>query len=324
VLWFVVQAVYKMKYSVVIPVYNEEHNVTQLYKELKPVLLKLGSHEIIFVDDGSTDKTLEELKKLYERDSSVVIVEHQRNYGQTAAFYSGFQQARGEIVISMDGDLQNDPRDIPQLLKKLEEGYDAVAGWRYNRKDPWCYIIVSKIASVVRKWLTNDFTHDPGCSLRVYKSEAAKSLFVYGEMHRFITTLLIVEGYKIAELKVNHRPRKADKSKYKITKVFNGFVDLLNYKFWLKYSKRPLHFFFKYGLVMASLGAALLAYNLVKYGLGMELGPTLVIAFLLLTAALQFVGLGVLAELQIRSYYHSHPEQLAKIKKIYRKNAEHN
>ncbi len=309
-----------MRYSVVIPVYNEEHNVIPLYKELKPVLLKLGSHEIIFVDDGSTDKTLEELKKLYERDSSVVIVVHQRNYGQTAAFFSGFRQATGDIVITMDGDLQNDPRDIPKLLNKLEEGYDAVAGWRYNRRDPLTYVIVSKIASLVRRMLTGDTVHDPGCSLRVYKSRAVKDLFIYGEMHRFITTLLKMKGYKVTEIKVNHRQRKHGRSKYNLLKVFRGFIDLLNYKFWLDYSKRPLHFFVKYGSVLMLVGFALIVYNFVRYGWQLQVGPTLLLAVFFLLSAVQFISLGLLAEIQVKTYFHSHPKELVQIEKVYKHN----
>ncbi len=307
-----------MKFSVVIPTYNEEGNIVALYNELTAVMKKIGSYELIFVNDGSRDKTLEKLEKLHAIDKHVIIIDHARNFGQTAAFYSGFQNLSGEIVITLDADMQNNPRDLPRLLKKLDKGYDVVCGWRKHRKDPFWMKFVSKIASFARKILTNEKVHDPGCSLRVYKSSAVKDLFIYGEMHRYITTILKMKGFRVGELVVDHRERYSGKTKYTPSKVFRGLVDLLNYKFWYTYSKKPLQFFVKYGSILFFIGIALIIYNFARYGLKLTIGPTLFLSALFIISAVQFISLGLLAEMQVKTYYQENPKELATINKIYK------
>ncbi|MFN3946741.1 MAG: glycosyltransferase family 2 protein, partial [Aquificaceae bacterium] len=204
--------------SVVIPAYNEEENVPILYEKLKAVLENLDRHyEIIFVDDGSKDSTWERLKEIAEKDKKVKLIRFRKNYGQTAAMYAGFQHAKGEVIITMDADLQNDPEDIPKLLEKLQEGYDIVSGWRKNRKDPF---FSRKLPSMVANWIISKVTgvelHDYGCTLKAYKSDIIKRLELYGDMHRFLPALTKRLGARITEIPVKHHPRIYGKSKYGI------------------------------------------------------------------------------------------------------------
>ena len=236
-------------YSVVVPVYNEEGNIAALDKEIKQVIAKLKpinkskifvSYEIIYVNDGSRDNSLNELKKL----DNIKIIDLNRNYGQATAIDAGFKSANGKIIISMDSDLQNDPKDIPRLLEKLnKENLDVVAGWRKNRKDKAGIKILTKTGKLLRNFLIKDEVHDTGCTLRVYKKEAIKSLDLQGEMHRYILALLKWKGYKVGELEVNHRPRISGETKYGYAKAIRGFLDLVYIWFIQKFSQRPLHIF---------------------------------------------------------------------------------
>ena len=230
-----------MEISVVIPVYNEEGNIKKLYDEIKKVISTISKdYEIIFVNDGSTDNSLIELKKL----RNVKIIDLNRNYGQSTALDAGFKESKGEIIVSLDGDGQNDPNDIPKLIKKLkEENLDVVAGYRKHRQDKFSIRVLTLLGRFLRKLLINDEVHDTGCTLRVYKKEAVKSLDIGGEMHRYILALLRWKGFKIGEIEVNHRPRLYGKTKYGYRKSIRGFIDLIYIWFIQKYYQRPLHMF---------------------------------------------------------------------------------
>lgn len=293
-----------MKLSIVIPVYNEEKNLDPLYNELKQVLKDAKKeHEIIFVDDGSTDKSFFILSQIASRDKKVRVIKFRRNFGQTAALDAGFKAAKFDVIMTLDADMQNDPHDIPNLLAKIDEGYDIVSGWRWNRKDSFSKRIFSRFAAKLRKLLTDEKIHDSGCTLKAYRKECFDDIVLYGEAHRFIPTLLRWKGFKVAEVKVNHRQRKFGKTKYGFSRVLRGFLDLLTLKFWQDYSMRPLHFFGKIGLINILVGILLVIYNLIEYGLKMNIGPTLLASLLFILVGIQFFGFGFLAEIQIRMYY---------------------
>ena len=213
--------------SVILPVYNEEENIVELHQEITAVLDTMeGQTEVIYVDDGSSDGTLERLQDLYAGDDRVVVVEFRRNFGQTAAMAAGFELARGKVVIAMDADRQNDPADIPKLLAKVDEGYDLVSGWRYERKDGFLLrLLPSRIANKLISWATDVRLHDYGCSLKAFRYDVVKQISLYGEMHRFIPALASAVGVRIAEVKVNHRPRVAGESKYGISRTFRVLLD---------------------------------------------------------------------------------------------------
>ncbi len=220
--------------SVVIPAYNEEKNIQPLYDALREVLEE--PYEIVFVEDGSSDQTFQKLKELNNKDKNVRVVKFAKNYGQTAAMDAGFKNTSGDIVIAMDADLQNDPKDIPRLVAKLNEGYDCVSGWRANRKDKFSKKLFSRFANLLRKILINDNIHDSGCSLKAYKKECLKDLNLYSDMHRFIPALLRIRGCKIGEIKVNHKPRLYGETKYGFKRIFKGFSDLIKVRKLLKKS----------------------------------------------------------------------------------------
>jgi len=237
-----------MDISLIIPVFNEERSLMPLYKRIKEVLK--GPYEIIFIDDGSTDKTFVELNKL----SDIKIIRFRKNFGQTAALDAGIKHAKGKIIITLDGDLQNDPADIPRLLEKLKEGYDCVSGWRIKRKDSYVKLLTSILANKLRRLLINDQVHDSGCTLKAYKKECFENLDLYGEMHRYLPALLSLRGFKIGEIKVRHHQRKFGKSKYRSSRLIRGFLDLITVWFWMKFQARPLHLFGSFGIFFALLG----------------------------------------------------------------------
>jgi len=294
--------------SVILPVYNEEKSIALLTDKIFHSLATLEKPiEIIFVDDGSTDRTFQILEELHEKDPTIKVIKFRRNFGQSAALKAGFDYARGKIVISMDGDLQNDPKDIPKLLEKLEnEDLDVVCGWRFKRNDPLSKRLFPKIANWLRRKLTGEDIHDSGCTLRAYKRECVKDLELYGELHRYIPALLLWKGYKIGEVKVNHRPRIHGKTKYNWRRLIKGFLDLIVVAFWQKYSFRPIHVFGGFGLIFSFIGIALLLYLVflrLFYNVSLSDRPLFVVATLLVIVGFQFITTGILADIMVKTYY---------------------
>ncbi|MDH3688463.1 MAG: glycosyltransferase family 2 protein [Gammaproteobacteria bacterium] len=311
----------EIKLSIVLPVLNEETNLETLHEEISNVVSELAcSYEVIFVDDGSTDNTFEKLKNIRERDDHVKIIQFRRNFGQTAAMAAGFDHARGEIIVTMDADRQNDPRDIPKLLDKINEGFDVVSGWRFHRKDGFFRrklpsIIANKLIS-----LTTDVSlHDYGCTLKAFKRNVVKNIELYGEMHRFIPAIASWMGVSIAEIRVNHRPRVSGTSKYGISRTMRVALDLITVKFLLSYSSRPLQFFGSFGLLATILGFALALYLAVQrlyFDVELADRPLLLLAVLLIFMGLQFITVGLLAELQTRTYHEAQNKRTYVVRQI--------
>ena len=296
--------------SVVVPLYDEAPNLEQLYRELTETLAGSGQdYELIFVDDGSTDATFDVLARFQSADTRVRVIRFRRNFGQTAAFSAGFAQAHGRVIVTMDGDLQNDPRDIPALLSRLEQGHDIVCGWRRQRHDAW---LTRRLPSMVANWIISRATgvrlHDYGCSLKAFRAEVVKPLKLYGEMHRFIPALASEVGVQVDEMVVNHRPRNHGRSKYGLSRTVRVILDLMTVKFLLSYSTRPLQMFGLMGLSMGGLGVAItgwLAY--VRLFGNQPIGgrPLLLFGILLIFTGVQLGTLGLLAEMQARTYHES-------------------
>jgi glycosyltransferase involved in cell wall biosynthesis len=294
--------------SVVIPAYNEEENVPILYEKLKKVLDGLGQdYEIIFVDDGSTDGTYQRLKQLAEKDSRLKVIRFKRNYGQTAAMSAGFEHAKGDVIITLDADLQNDPEDIPLLLEKLEEGYHVVSGWRKDRKDPF---LSRRLPSMIANWLISKITsvhlHDYGCTLKAYRAEVVKDLELFGDMHRFLPALTKRGGAKITEVVVRHHPRMFGRSKYGIGRTVRVLLDIMLVKFLNEYINKPLYMFGSVGFLLLVLGLFSLFYLIfLKLFLEEPIGrrPLLILSVLLILAGIQLISTGLLAELLVRIYY---------------------
>jgi glycosyltransferase involved in cell wall biosynthesis len=294
--------------SVVIPAYNEEENVPILYEKLKKVLDSLGEdYEIIFVDDGSTDGTYQRLKQLAEKDSRLKVIRFKRNYGQTAAMSAGFEHAKGDVIITLDADLQNDPEDIPILLEKLKEGYHVVSGWRKDRKDPF---LSRRLPSMVANWLISKITgvhlHDYGCTLKAYRAEVVKDLELFGDMHRFLPALTKRRGARITEVVVRHHPRMFGKSKYGIGRTVRVLLDIMLVKFLNEYINKPLYMFGSVGFLLLGLGLFSLFYLIfLKLFLEEPIGrrPLLILSVLLILAGIQLISTGLLAELLVRIYY---------------------
>jgi len=299
-----------MELSVVIPVYNEEENIDPLMRELEGVLSPLGkTYEIVAVDDGSKDGTFPALRKMRCMLPILKVVRLKRNFGQTAALAAGLAYADGKIVVLMDGDGQNDPADIPVLIKLLDEGNDLVAGWRYNRHDAlFSRRLPSMIANCLISWATSVKLHDYGCTLKAMRKEVAKNLRLYGEMHRFIPAIAYERGAQIAEVKVNHRPRLRGQSKYGLSRTLRVILDLLTVKFLSSYSTRPAHVFGLMGVISGLTGFAFAFYLSVeklvyKHNIGNR--PLLLLAILLIFIGFQFVTMGLLAEMLARTYHES-------------------
>ncbi|MBM41331.1 MAG: glycosyltransferase [Acidobacteria bacterium] len=296
--------------SVVIPLLDEAPNVEALCRELTETLEAWGrSYEVILVDDGSTDETFSILSALHVADARVRVVRLRRNFGQTAAFSAGFARARGRLIVTADGDLQNDLRDIPRMVDKLEEGYDIVCGWRKARKDAWINRrLPSTLANALISRATGVRLHDYGCSLKVFRAEVVKSLRLYGEMHRFIPAIASEQGVRIAEVVVNHRARQHGRSKYGISRTIRVLLDLATVKFLLSYSTRPLQIFGLVGLAMGGAGVLITAYlGYVRLFEAQAIGdrPLLLLGILLAFTGVQLVTLGLLAEMQARTYHES-------------------
>ena len=299
-----------MELSIVIPVYNEEENVEPLIQEINAAVRPLGKpYEIVVVDDGSHDATFSVLARLHLRDSCLRVVRLKRNFGQTAAIAAGLAYADGDVVILMDGDAQNDPKDIPALLAELKKGNDLVCGWRSNRRDPFLNRrLPSMIANHLVSWATQVKLHDYGCTLKAMRRDVAKNLKLYGEMHRFIPAIAYERGARVAELKVNHRPRMRGDSKYGIARTLRVILDLLTVKFLISYSTRPLHVFGVLGLSSGGLGFLIAVYLTMQkliYHVSIGGRPLLLLAILLIFIGFQFLTMGLLAEMLSRTYHES-------------------
>ena len=296
-----------MKLSIVLPVYNEVENLEVLHHELAEELRQVqGGHEVIAVNDGSRDGSYEILERIAAKDKHFRVVHLSKNYGQTAALSAGFDHARGEVIIPMDADLQNDPKDIPRFLAALEEGFDVVAGWRKNRQDK---LLMRRFPSLLANKLISRITgvrlHDYGCTMKAYRRDILQGVRFYGEMHRFMPVYVAWHGARIKEMVVNHRPRRAGVSKYGISRTFRVILDLLTVKFLMSYLAKPMHFFGWAGFISFFLGVLSGVYALVlKFG-GIDLDRTplpLLTVFFVMTAV-QFILMGLLAEILIRIYH---------------------
>ena len=310
-----------MDVSVAIPLLNEEKNILILYEELTEVLQKEKlDYELLFVDDGSTDSSLAILEDLQQKDQRIVVISLRKNFGQTAAMTAGFDMAKGEVIIAMDADLQNDPADIPLLLKKIDEGADMVTGWRYNRQDPFfSRKLPSKIANRIISFATGVHLHDYGCTLKAFRHDVIKNIKLYGEMHRFIPAIASAMGVSIEEVKVNHRARRFGTSKYGISRTLRVVLDLMTVKFLLNYSTRPIHVFGTLGFVSGFLGtviALILTIQRQFYGIPLADRPLLLLAVLLIFVGVQFVTIGLLAEMLARTYHESQDKPTYYIRKI--------
>ncbi|MFT5523483.1 MAG: glycosyltransferase involved in cell wall biosynthesis [Pirellulaceae bacterium] len=303
-----------MRLSVVIPILNEVENVELLYEQLNAVMPEIeGGHELIFVDDGSTDGTREKLRELVSQDDCVKVIEFRRNYGQTAAMQAGIQYAKGEVVVTMDGDLQNDPTDIPMMLEKIDEGYDLVHGWRKNRQDTF---INRKLPSKIANWLISKVTgfpiHDLGCTLKAVRREIAQELELYGEMHRFIPILAHQRGARCVEVITQHHPRRFGQTKYGISRTVRVVLDLLTVKYLLDYFSSPMKLFGR-----AGIGFWLIAFLSLATTIGMKLygefdmtgNPLLLFSAFSAMVGLQFFSMGLLGEVNARIYYTTQPKQ---------------
>lgn len=310
-----------MDLSVVVPVFNEQPNVRALAAELAAALDAWGGdYEVIFVDDGSDDGTFAELETVAAADSRVRVVKLTRNYGQTAALAAGIALSVGAEVALLDGDRQNDPADIPRLLAKRAEGYDLVAGWRFDRQDAWLSRkLPSRIANAIIGWITGVALHDYGCTLKVLRGDLARSLRLYGEMHRFIPALVDDMGGRVVEMKVNHRPRVAGVSKYGISRTVRVLLDLATVKFLSSYATRPIHVFGLVGLASTFLGLLIVGWlGVERVYFGHPIGdrPLVLLGILLTIMGLQFVTMGLLGEILVRTYHESQGKPVYRVEKV--------
>jgi len=296
--------------SVVVPVLNEEESLPLLYQRLSEVLTENNyQYEIIVIDDGSTDGSFDILQALQAGDEHLRVVQFRRNYGQTAAFAAGFDRARGDVVITIDADLQNDPADIPALLAKMAEGYDVVSGWRVDRQDRFLdRRLPSIVANRMISWTTGVHIHDYGCSLKAYRRQVLDDVQLYGELHRFLPALAHAAGARVAEIPVSHHPRRFGKAKYGLSRTVKVLLDILAVRFLMSYSTRPIHIFGLLGLLSFAAGIVVLAYlAMVRLFLLQPIGdrPLTLLGILLTMLGVQLVTSGLLAELVVRTYYES-------------------
>lgn len=310
-----------LELSIVIPVHNESPNIKPLYDELTQTLGQFGkSYEILIVDDGSTDDSFEQLATLQARDSRLRVIRFRRNFGQTAAFAAGIKHARGRLIVTADADLQNDPRDIPAMVALIDQGNDIVCGWRKDRKDTFITRRVpSMLANGLISWATGVPLHDYGCSLKVFRAEVVKPLRLYGEMHRFLPAIASQIGVKIAEMVVNHRPRRAGVTKYGLSRTIRVVLDLATVKFLLSYSTRPLQIFGLIGLITGGVGGVIIAYLayirlFTTQGIGDR--PLLLLGVMLVFIGIQLMTFGLLAEVMARTYYESQDKPTYVIREV--------
>lgn len=294
--------------SIVIPLYNEEENIQELCRRLIDVLDSMReSYEVLFVDDGSTDGSYARLLEIKKNNENIKIVKFRRNFGQTAAIHAGFDYAQGEIIATLDADLQNDPQDIPDMVKKLNYlDMDVVCGWRYQRQDKFHKKILSRFANGLRRKLTGETIHDSGCTLRVYRKESVRDLDLYGEMHRYIPALLTWRGFKVGEHKVVHHERYRGQTKYNWRRLTRGFFDLVVVAFWQRYSFRPVHIFGIFGGILAAVGGAIVTYLVGEkliFGAQLADRPLFISSILMAIMGVQFITTGILADIMVKIYY---------------------
>ncbi len=319
-----------MDISVVAPIYNEEDNVEPLCQRLNDALSQLGKkYEIILVDDGSSDNSWSKLVECAKKFCGIRLIRLRRNFGQTAAMTAGIDAARGDVIITMDADLQNDPADIPLLLKKMDEGYDVVSGWRKARKDTFLTRkLPSMIANSIIARITGVHLHDFGCTLKAYRREVMQNVRLYGEMHRFIPALVYWVGGKPTEVVVSHHPRKYGKSKYGLSRTIRVLLDLITVSFLMRYSKSPIQMFGRIGIYLISIGVLIflfmigahLSYLLFKTTFAASLVKRefwIITPFMLIFFGIQFISMGLLAEVQIRTYYESQNKPIYTIKETF-------
>lgn len=312
-----------VRYSIVVPLFNEEENVRVLYEKFVEVMAPLGDcYEIVFVDDGSRDRTFEILCEISTTKKSVTAVSLRKNFGQTAALQAGFDHARGEIIISLDGDLQHDPAEIPQFIAKMEEGYDLVSGWRVKRTDAW---LTRRLPSRVANWLMAKLSgvdiHDFGTTFKAYRREIVQDLRLYGEHHRFIPALASHYGARIAEIPIKNVPRQSGKSNYGLSRTIRVMLDLISIKFLLEYMTRPLQFFGLVGFAGTGLGFLIGLYLLYeklihRVPLMTHHGPLLFTAMLLILSGLQLLSVGLLGEMVMRTYFESQRKPIYAVRQI--------
>jgi len=286
--------------SVVVPVRDEERTVEPLYDELAAALGELGEPwEVVYVDDGSRDGTQAALARLHESSSNVRVVRMRRNAGKATALDAGFAVLEGDVVVTIDGDLQDDPAEIPRLLEKLDEGYDLVSGWKARRNDPFARRAFSRVFNSVTGWLSGVHLHDMNCGLKAMRVEVARNIDLYGELHRFVPVLAHDLGFRVTELPVNHRPREHGRSRYGFERYARGFLDLLTVSFMSRYRHRPLHLFGGLGLILGTIGMGILVYLTIEKLSGEAIGkrPLLLLGVLLVVVGIQFLSLGLLSEL---------------------------
>lgn len=292
------------KISIIVPLLNEEESLKPLYNEIRKALKTISSdYELLFVDDGSTDNSLSVIKEIQKADKKVKFFSFRKNYGKAAALQIAFENAQGDAVITMDADLQDDPAEIPNLLKKLEEGYDLVSGWKKKRRDPF----IKKHSSKFFNWTTRIFSgikiHDFNCGLKAYRGEVVKNIKIYGELHRYIPVLAAWQGFKISEIPVKHHSRRYGKTKYGISRFFKGTFDLITVLFTTRYVKRPMHLFGFLGTLFFILGFGINIYLTVEWFIGISLGnrPILFLGILLIIIGVQFFAIGLLGELFVHN-----------------------
>ncbi|MBT5077593.1 MAG: glycosyltransferase family 2 protein [Candidatus Marinimicrobia bacterium] len=307
----------KQSVSIVIPVYNEDESISALYSEVKNSLESFPSHEIIFINDGSFDNSLYKITTIVEQDSAVTLIDLYSNFGKADALNEGFKVATGDIIITMDADLQDDPAEISNLVSKINEGWDVVSGWKVDRQDPISKRWPSKLFNAVMRFVTKVKIHDFNCGLKAYRQKVVKAIDLYGGMHRYTPALAAQKGFSVTEIPVNHRSRKFGVTKYGGSRIFHGFYDLLTVMFLGKYLTRPLHFFGSIGLVLLSAGFAINVYLTVGWFNGIWIGnrPIFFLGILLLIVGIQFFSMGLIGELITKTAHRNESIVLRKYKK---------